>query len=284
MFYSQIILAKKGPLGSIWIAAHMDKKLNKNQISSTDIASSVESIIEPTVPLALRVRGHLLLGLVRIYKRKVNYLFTDCNDALVKIKMAFRPGVVDLPSTSQAASNAMITVAGFGEWANNMEDIDLDEQVLHAMAREEEDWSSFGGAQLNLSRHSDITLQSTPVRTSSSQSAYHFDNDKWDAFDPNAEANGSVEIERARDAAPSPAGLESNSFVISSTQKEIADKSAAKEEEFEPLPYDDNGNVYEEDINNFIDANDNNMDVDGPMEGGDDKNDQDEKLESKYLF
>jgi cohesin complex subunit SCC1 len=46
MFYSQIILAKKGPLGSIWIAAHMDKKLNKNQITSTDIGSSVESIME----------------------------------------------------------------------------------------------------------------------------------------------------------------------------------------------------------------------------------------------
>ena len=29
MFYSQIILAKKGPLGKIWLAAHWDKKLTK---------------------------------------------------------------------------------------------------------------------------------------------------------------------------------------------------------------------------------------------------------------
>lgn len=90
MFYSQIILAKKGPLGKIWLAAHWgDKKLARPQIFSTDISHSVESIVHPTVPLALRVSGHLLLGVVRIYSRKVNYLMHDCTEALVKIKMAF---------------------------------------------------------------------------------------------------------------------------------------------------------------------------------------------------
>ena len=98
MFYSQIILAKKGPLGKIWLAAHWDKKISKAQIFQTNIEDSVGSIVKPTVPLALRVSGHLLLGLVRIYQRKVKYLFSDCSQALVKIKMAFRPGVVDLPT------------------------------------------------------------------------------------------------------------------------------------------------------------------------------------------
>jgi cohesin complex subunit SCC1 len=32
MFYSQVILARKGPLGKIWLAAHFDKKLSKNQV------------------------------------------------------------------------------------------------------------------------------------------------------------------------------------------------------------------------------------------------------------
>lgn len=41
MFYSQLILAKKGPLGKIWLAAHWDKKLTKNQIFATDITDSV---------------------------------------------------------------------------------------------------------------------------------------------------------------------------------------------------------------------------------------------------
>ena len=100
MFYSQIILAKKGPLGKVWLAAHWgDKKLGRPQIFSTDIANSVDSIVNPTVPLALRVSGHLLLGVVRIYSRKVKYLANDCHEALVKIKMAFKP-------TNQGGSNA----------------------------------------------------------------------------------------------------------------------------------------------------------------------------------
>ena len=41
MFYSHQILAKKGPLGTIWIAAHMDRKLRKNQIADTCIGDSV---------------------------------------------------------------------------------------------------------------------------------------------------------------------------------------------------------------------------------------------------
>ena len=46
-----------------------------------------DSIVHPTVPLALRVSGHLLLGVVRIYSRKVKYLMEDCSQALTKIKM-----------------------------------------------------------------------------------------------------------------------------------------------------------------------------------------------------
>lgn len=34
--------------------------------------------------------GHLLLGVVRIYSRKVRYLMNDCEEAMVKIRMAFR--------------------------------------------------------------------------------------------------------------------------------------------------------------------------------------------------
>jgi len=91
MFYSEIILAKKGPLGKVWLAAHWgDKKLGRGQIFSTDISQSVDNIVNPAVPLALRVSGHLLLGVVRIYSRKVKYLQKDCEEAMVKIKMAFR--------------------------------------------------------------------------------------------------------------------------------------------------------------------------------------------------
>lgn len=55
-----------------------------------------DSIINPEAPLALRLSGQLLLGVVRIYSRKVGYLFQDCNDALLKIKSVGRP---PLPSS-----------------------------------------------------------------------------------------------------------------------------------------------------------------------------------------
>ena len=87
---AQLVLAKKGPLGKIWLAAHMEKKVPKLQIIQTNIPESVENIENPTVPMALRVSGHLLLGVVRIFSRKVTYLLTDCSEALVKIKDAFR--------------------------------------------------------------------------------------------------------------------------------------------------------------------------------------------------
>jgi len=38
-------------------------------------------------PMALRLSGQLLLGVVRIYSRKAKYLLEDCNEALLKIKL-----------------------------------------------------------------------------------------------------------------------------------------------------------------------------------------------------
>lgn len=102
MFYSQIILAKKGPLAKVWLAAHWgDKKIRRPEIFDTDLTSSVDSIVNPQVPLALRVSGHLLLGIVRIYSRKVKYLMQDCHEAMTKIKMAF----------NKAGTNATLTIA-----------------------------------------------------------------------------------------------------------------------------------------------------------------------------
>uniref|UniRef100_A0A915L8L2 Double-strand-break repair protein rad21 homolog n=1 Tax=Romanomermis culicivorax TaxID=13658 RepID=A0A915L8L2_ROMCU len=113
MFYAQFVLSKKGPLAKIWLAAHWEKKLTKAQVFETNIDKAVESILEPKVKMALRTTGHLLLGVVRIYSRKAKYLLADCNDACVKIKLAFRPGVgvvVDLPQDAQEASLHAITL------------------------------------------------------------------------------------------------------------------------------------------------------------------------------
>ncbi|CAL5349019.1 unnamed protein product [Camellia sinensis] len=70
MFYSHCFLSRKGPLGTIWVAAHCLKRVKKHQVAQINISSSV---------------GHLLLGVVRIYSKKVEYLFHDCRKVLVKV-------------------------------------------------------------------------------------------------------------------------------------------------------------------------------------------------------
>eukprot|EP00752_Nemacystus_decipiens_P012358 g10955.t1 len=160
MFYSQIILAKKGPLGKIWIAAHWDKKLNKAQIFQTNINTSVENILQPTVPLALRMSGHLLLGLVRIYSRKVKYLMTDASEALVKIQMAFRPGATDMPAGATVAAPGAIEAQGFGDFDDvGMDGVNIDDIHVfsNAFAVEGVDnWME--AAPVNLGRRADINL------------------------------------------------------------------------------------------------------------------------------
>ena len=76
--------------------------------------------------MALRTSGHLLLGVVRIYSRKAKYLLADCNEAFVKIKMAFRPGVVDMPEENREAAVATITLPEtFHDFDTTMADLRL---------------------------------------------------------------------------------------------------------------------------------------------------------------
>ena len=128
MFYSQVILAKKGPLAKVWLAAHWgDKKLARPQIFATDISQSCTDIMNPTVPLALRLSGHLLLGVVRIYSRKVKYVLNDCTEAMLKLQLAFTKtgglpqhgggaggGDRDLLTDQDAPTNNL--VSNFGEY------------------------------------------------------------------------------------------------------------------------------------------------------------------------
>ncbi len=107
MFYSNFIFVKKGPLAKVWIAAHFQRKLNKAHVTDTNIKISAESIADPTVALALRLSGQLLLGLVRIYSKKVQYLQDDCSDAMTKMKVVTKPGAVDLPAQQEGSSKGI---------------------------------------------------------------------------------------------------------------------------------------------------------------------------------
>jgi cohesin complex subunit SCC1 len=115
MFFSDSLLSKRnGPLAKVWLASHMgDRKLSKAQLLGTSIPKSVGAIMgQELVPMALRLSGQLLLGVARIYSRKAKYLMDDCNDALLKIKMTFRPGAtaaVDMTAEQAHVAKGAIT-------------------------------------------------------------------------------------------------------------------------------------------------------------------------------
>lgn len=114
MFLPEDLLFKSGQLARVWLAANQHKKLTKAQVLQDKIDEDIQVIIRPEGaaggPLALRLNGQLLLGVVRIYSRKAHYLQDDCNDALWKIKMAFRPGNIDLPTQTHVANPGSLTL------------------------------------------------------------------------------------------------------------------------------------------------------------------------------
>ncbi|KAH6799455.1 hypothetical protein C2S51_035939 [Perilla frutescens var. frutescens] len=111
MFYSHTFLGRKGPLGTVWCAAHLQHKLKKSHYITTNVSSTAQKIMNPDVPIALRMSGHLLLGVVRIYSKQVEYFFDDCNEIRVTINKAFMTvSNINLPSDTAQAPFHSITL------------------------------------------------------------------------------------------------------------------------------------------------------------------------------
>ncbi|XP_029363334.1 double-strand-break repair protein rad21-like protein 1 [Echeneis naucrates] len=146
LFYTQLFTSKRGSLAKIWLAAHWERKLTKAHVFECNLEATIRDIISPKMKMGLRTSGHLLLGVVRIYSRKAKYLLIDCNDALLKIKLAFRPGQTDLPEEGLEATVTAITLSedfsAFDTQLPSLSDIDV---VDHF--------------SLNQSRLEDITLK-----------------------------------------------------------------------------------------------------------------------------
>ena len=83
-------------LVKVWLPAH-ERKVTKAQILQTSITTSTHIVQQDEAPLARRLSGQLLLGLVRSYSTKACYLLDDCNEALMKIKLVPLPPRHALP-------------------------------------------------------------------------------------------------------------------------------------------------------------------------------------------
>ncbi|PHH63375.1 hypothetical protein CDD82_1903 [Ophiocordyceps australis] len=112
MFYSETLLNKTGPLAQAWLSANLERKLSKNHILQCNVSDSVEAIMTPNqAPMALRLSSQLLLGIVKIYRRKTRYLLEDCNEILVRVKMMVRSsGNNDMAVNSQMPNPEALTL------------------------------------------------------------------------------------------------------------------------------------------------------------------------------
>ncbi|CAJ1971047.1 unnamed protein product [Sphenostylis stenocarpa] len=126
MFYSHQLLARKAPLGQIWMAATMHAKINRRKLDKLNIIKICEEILNPSVPMALRLSGILMGGVVIVYERKVKLLYEDVTRFLVEINEAWKvktaPDPTLLPKAKSKAKKEAVTLPGIGE--TNVADIE----------------------------------------------------------------------------------------------------------------------------------------------------------------
>ncbi|KAM0852010.1 hypothetical protein ACQ4PT_052075 [Festuca glaucescens] len=65
------------------MAATLHAKINRKRLDKLDIIKICEEILNPSVPMALRLSGILMGGVVIVYQRKVKLLFDDVSRLLV---------------------------------------------------------------------------------------------------------------------------------------------------------------------------------------------------------
>ncbi|XP_034703756.1 sister chromatid cohesion 1 protein 1 isoform X2 [Vitis riparia] len=116
MFYSHQLLARKAALGQIWMAATMHAKMNRRKLDKLNIIKICEEILNPSVPMALRLSGILMGGVVIIYERKVKLLYDDITRLMVELNEAWKVKAgagshsTDLPKRKSQAKYEAVTL------------------------------------------------------------------------------------------------------------------------------------------------------------------------------
>lgn len=80
MFYALEILAKKGPLASMWLAGVMPSKMKRKHVLAADIPLLVLHVLKPAVALSQRTSAVLLHGAARMWQMQARVLLYDCTN------------------------------------------------------------------------------------------------------------------------------------------------------------------------------------------------------------
>ncbi|XP_009613722.1 sister chromatid cohesion 1 protein 3-like [Nicotiana tomentosiformis] len=187
MFYSHTFLGRKGPLGTVWCAAHL-QKLKKPHYTSTHIPSTVERIMYPDVPIALRMSGHLLFGVVRIYSKQVEYFSDDCKNLQAVLFKAFSSTNVNLPADATHAPYHSITLP---------ETFELDALVF------DEDFDLNRFEDTHLKSYEEITLEDQILTREDQYVAILIDEDIAKSLSKSGEVSGSGAMPMETDSDPS---------------------------------------------------------------------------------
>ncbi|KAI7986093.1 Sister chromatid cohesion 1 protein 1 [Camellia lanceoleosa] len=92
----------------------MHAKINRRKLNKLNIITICEEILNPSVPMALRLSGILMGGVVIVYERKVKLLYDDVNRFLVELNEAWKvksvPDPTLLPKGKSQAKYEAVTL------------------------------------------------------------------------------------------------------------------------------------------------------------------------------
>ncbi|KAL0910736.1 hypothetical protein M5K25_018820 [Dendrobium thyrsiflorum] len=115
------------------MAATLNNKIKRRNLEKLNIPLICEEILNPSIPMALRLSGILMGGVVNVYKRKVDFLYDDVNRFLEEFNRAFKANnagdsnnKTQAKRKAQAKSEAAITIPD----KENFE-VDMEQYTIH---------------------------------------------------------------------------------------------------------------------------------------------------------
>ncbi|KAA3464222.1 sister chromatid cohesion 1 protein 1 [Gossypium australe] len=166
-------------------------KLDRRKANKLDIARLCEEILNPPVPIALRLSSILMGGVVILYEKKVMFLHDDANRFLVEIRNAWKvmnePTL--LPKRKEKAKRKSITLPENDETSMGFTN-----------AGELEEETSMGFQQYNLNMQldqvDDYYITSDPMEDIATNDHHQADDNDitlFDLFQPNSNIRGQFE-------------------------------------------------------------------------------------------